>query len=61
MERLLNCSLLEKIYEDRNEDLSHIIIKRSIQSGPRTSVWTKAITVWFGASMSWRFIMDIRT
>ena len=28
MERLLNCSLLEKLYEDRNEDLSHIIIKK---------------------------------
>lgn len=29
MERLLNCSLLEKLYEDRNEDLSHKIIKKS--------------------------------
>ena len=29
MERLFNCSLLEKIYEDRNEDLSRIIIKQS--------------------------------
>lgn len=28
MERLLNCSLLEKLYEDRNEDISHIIIKK---------------------------------
>ena len=28
MERLFNCSLLEKLYEDRNEDLSHIIIKK---------------------------------
>ena len=29
MERLFNCSLLEKLYEDRNEDLSHTIIKQS--------------------------------
>ena len=29
MERLLNCSLLEKLYEDRNEELSRKIIKSS--------------------------------
>ena len=29
MERLFTCSLLEKLYEDRNEDLSHTIIKQS--------------------------------